>query len=714
MKKIKYFIYLVLLSIILIPTANAIELSSKELIKVDGDNVFVKEPTTVKNNYIVNYQQVYGASSTDTKFDLRNASSNSNVTSIKDQGTTSQCWIYSSLGSVESYLSYKNNAIYDLSVSHMEYATQSVFTDGTYPIYYKRTIGNPGNFFLSNGYMMNNIGPVKTSSFANVSTYPTKSLSEIMIGNDIDVNSTGSFGVENTESGRSIIKEMIIKKGSLMAMASAGATAAQQSVNINGAALYTLETEEVDHGVLIVGWDDDYSKNNFKTKPTIDGAWIVKNSWGTSYGDNGYMYISYADTHTYSALYYVDNIDTNPEDNSYYYDNLGPTNILSGFDTVMIKGSVNNTNEILKEISIGFYTEDTDVGYEIYFMQGDGTTEVLNHKVAEGTISQADHPGFGYITVELDNPIKLTDKNYVVAVKYIGEDVSIPLQMTSSTNTATFLEYDHPGENKTFYIYNGVAYDFYGEKIEAGTKMLSNGIPNIKIHTNNAASTSFGDPVLSYGNNNIYNYTSTITTEDYTTSNYSFKVVQGGNDVTSKFTGVFTLNASGSSFVIHNNDSSVSGTFTVTLTNGSYNKTYDITIYESPLISNTYSISYLNHTISKIKLNTKYSDFIKNFSIYEGTLKNGTTELDDSTILSTGYTITSNSKDYTIAVNGDLNKDGKSTNDDLNEVKNLIIGKSTFDEISSLASDVNNDGKINAIDALYMKRYILGLENGLY
>ena len=51
------------------------------------------------------------------------------------------------------------------------------------------------------------------------------------------------------------------------------------------------------HAVTIVGWDDGYDRNKFidysnGKVPPGNGAFIVKNSRGTSWGDKGYFYIS--------------------------------------------------------------------------------------------------------------------------------------------------------------------------------------------------------------------------------------------------------------------------------------------------------------------------------------------------------------------------------------------------------------------------------------
>jgi C1A family cysteine protease len=52
---------------------------------------------------------------------------------------------------------------------------------------------------------------------------------------------------------------------------------------------YEEDCTEINHGVLLVGWDDDMCGGQ--------GAWIMKNSWGPDWGDEGYMYIKYGTSH---------------------------------------------------------------------------------------------------------------------------------------------------------------------------------------------------------------------------------------------------------------------------------------------------------------------------------------------------------------------------------------------------------------------------------
>ncbi len=95
-------------------------------------------------------------------------------------------------------------------------------------------------------------------------------------------------------------------------------------------AFYNPSTSYANHAICIVGWDDAYPAKNFVSAPPGDGAFIVRNSRGASWGDGGYFYVSYHDakigrdeqvvfhnaqaTSTYSGIY--------------QYDPLGPTSYM--------------------------------------------------------------------------------------------------------------------------------------------------------------------------------------------------------------------------------------------------------------------------------------------------------------------------------------------------------------------------------------------------
>ncbi|PCR99522.1 hypothetical protein RT41_GL001898 [Lactococcus fujiensis JCM 16395] len=99
-----------------------------------------------------------------------------------------------------------------------------------------------------------------------------------------------------------------------------------------------------DHEMEIVGYDDNYSANNFSKKPGMNGAFIVKNSWGTDWGNGGYFYLSYADIFLAASDIYADGVINNNGETIYSSTNTSPNAVGTYYDFGYAQGSTSNSN----------------------------------------------------------------------------------------------------------------------------------------------------------------------------------------------------------------------------------------------------------------------------------------------------------------------------------------------------------------------------------
>lgn len=193
-----------------------------------------------------------------------------------------------------------------------------------------------------------------------------------------------------------------------------------------------LEVGYADHAVAIVGWDDNYSADNFATTPPGNGAWIVRNSWGANWGDEGYFYLSYHDAVLDTGAAYI----SAPADNFehiYQYDPLGLCNMqgipedLTPETAWMANVFVAEGLQALKAVS--FYAPAVDTAYEISVFtnadNADPTSGDLTLFAQTGTLHVP-----GYRTVELDTPVLLSaGQTFSIVVKLTTPGYNFPIAM---------------------------------------------------------------------------------------------------------------------------------------------------------------------------------------------------------------------------------------------------------------------------------------------
>lgn len=193
------------------------------------------------------------------------------------------------------------------------------------------------------------------------------------------------------------------------------------------AAQYCPSDMRADHAVTVIGWDDDYSRENFKTHPESDGAWLVQNSWGTVFGDEGFFWLSYEDVSIAENAYVLE-ASTDLGTYIYQCDNTIMDNRemaereLQVANCYTLQGTW-GYDEILKAVNIAVPTGGMSYRLELFDLTG-GKNIGEQALLPEPVTGQIAWPG--NVTIELPDPVVMVCGSRVgIALTFYGDTVGI-------------------------------------------------------------------------------------------------------------------------------------------------------------------------------------------------------------------------------------------------------------------------------------------------
>lgn len=295
-------------------------------------------PSDVVNNYVdvdipdvpsvysYTIGPVYG--SYDSSYDPR---SKNLMPDVRNQNPLGTCWAHEAMCMMETSMIYDSGispGTVNMSEAQLVYYMNHQKTD---PM---GLISNDKTFVTSNGStlnpswysagnnlcyvkydLMNWVGPASENTYSDLAY--GKLNSDMILDNkyayETDAAHVQDLYVINV-TDRDVVKSMITQYGSV------GISYCSTDSGYNSAhhSFYSGGSAATNHGVAIVGWDDNYSKSNFNKTPAGNGAWLVRNSWGGSWSDSGYFWMSYYEGSLEKQGYVT---DTAVKGNSDYYDN---------------------------------------------------------------------------------------------------------------------------------------------------------------------------------------------------------------------------------------------------------------------------------------------------------------------------------------------------------------------------------------------------------
>ncbi|MCI9079484.1 MAG: hypothetical protein HFH68_11250 [Lachnospiraceae bacterium] len=445
-----------------------------------------------------------------SEYDLRTSSLS---TSIKDQGVTGACWAFAAIKASESNSILKNitdSNNTDFSESHLTWYSYNGITDRSSTMYGDSItpVSAPSNIphiFPSfentpstkpTAYDIGGNALTAIATLAQWSGIETEDNAPFTADNYKEEyemadsiaahNGTSRYNsvahLQNSEcydnSSRAQIKKALMEHGAIDISMFYDASGFENNT-LNGKSFYqtkysgTMAQRMANHCVTIVGWDDNYSKNNFRNRPSGNGAWLIANSYGPKYNDNGYFWLSYYEP-SICDIFTFDIEPVSNYDNNYQYDGIGYG------DTVYIKNKkiqganvFTADNDSIQELkAVSFYTLTDKQAYNIKIYKNvSGSSPVKGTLVKECTTNgTAQFSGYHTVTLPESCTINPGEKfSVVITYKYnssTGSQAYLPIEGQDISSSSVRYNYSSK-KGQSYYYLNSKWHD-------ASTKGLNN------------------------------------------------------------------------------------------------------------------------------------------------------------------------------------------------------------------------------------------------
>lgn len=395
------------------------------------------------------------------------------ITPVRDQGETGACWAFAAVKSLEAdSISQGINTLEqaDYSENHLAWYGAYPLQDKSSSMYdYRTGWGNAydygGDAILAASIWANWWGSVKEEKapFDGSSSAAVSNMTAMMANASEELRTDSDLKLKEAEIyddfGLDEIKQAVMEHG---AISVAFYYASRYLSGQNGYYQSRYKEDDANHCVTIVGWDDNFNSfDSLSSKPRSAGAWLIANSYGESWGEGGYFWLSYYDASICEFTSYIAQ-EADTYDHNFQYDAIGWYGGCYDDNDIYAANVFTNQEEVPQSVeAVGFYTLQNGVKYEIEVYHKLGTSGPVDGVLASQCTVQGTEAAQGYHTVELKKPVIISPGesfSVIVKYRYAGKTLYVPVEGRSSITSGSHFT-SHSGESYVYFAREKRWYD---------------------------------------------------------------------------------------------------------------------------------------------------------------------------------------------------------------------------------------------------------------